>query len=116
MENKKLKIMNDLFDELVLETKLAFLEKFSYLEITETTASSIIVNEIMRKASDTDGSILMHIKSHVIVPFHVLKPLLLDRSVAFFNYKIRHVYTDGRVSLSLHRFYYDTEKKTIFGM
>jgi hypothetical protein len=116
MEDKKLNTMNNLFDELVLEAKLAFIKKFSYLGVTETTATWFIVNEIVRNAPETDGSILVHIKGDIVGPFSVIKPLLLDKTLAYFNYTINHVYNDGRVSLSLQRLYYDTKKKIIFGM
>lgn len=113
MEDKKLKIMNDLFDELILEAKLAFIKRFSYLKITET---DLIVNELIHNVPETDGSILIHIKGYLIVPFDVFKQLLLDTHVAHCNYEIGCMYDNKNIRLMLKRFYYHTKNKFVFSM
>lgn len=116
MKNTEIYTMSNLFDQLVLEAKLAFIKRFPYLGITETTSSNLIINDVVRDVPGTDGSFFVHIKGHIVVPFSAIKPLFLDKTVAHFNYAIHHVFTDGKVSLSLQRFYYHTKDKNIFGM
>jgi hypothetical protein len=117
MEDKKLDTINKLFDELVLEAKLAFIKRFSYLENTEATAISFFhANEIVRNVPETDGSVLVHIKGYLIVPFDTFRQLLLDMRISHCNYKIDCMYDDKTIRLVLKRFYYHTKKKFIFSM
>jgi hypothetical protein len=113
MENKKLDAINGLFDEITMEAKKAFVKRFSYLKIPYT---KIDANKMVREVSDTDGSILIGLNCTFIIPFSMIKKVLFDIHMTYFNYELGYIYDNDRITLTLKRFYYHTKKKFIFGL
>jgi hypothetical protein len=113
MEDKKLDVMNDLFDEITIEAKKAFVKRFPYLEIPYT---KIDANQIVREVSETDGSILIGLSCALVIPFSTIKNVLTDIHMAYFNHELGYIYDNDKITLILKRFYYHTKKKFIFSI
>lgn len=113
MEDKKLNTMNALFDEITIEAKTAFMEKFPYLK---TLCTVINANQIVREVSDTNDSILIGLSCTHTVPFSIIEKILFDKDMMQFNYELGYVYDKNKITLTLKKFYYHTKMKIIYSI